>query len=121
MAKNSDKQAKNTVSRLKKFFLGIYTELKLVVWPSKKTFQQSVLTVLILCFISALLIFVVDTVMRVVLDFAGFNDPTSKAPAAQTDTVKKSKVPEKTVNVSEPTTTSTETTSTKVAPTATTK
>lgn len=116
MAKNSDKQAKNTLTRFKKFFLGIYTELKLVVWPAKKTFQQSVMTVLILCFISALLIFVVDTLMRFVLDIAGFNDPAQKTRAVQTETVKETKAPEGTVKVSEPKTTGTE-----VAPTATTK
>lgn len=120
MAKNSDKQAKSTLTRLKKFFLGIYTELKLVVWPTKKTFQQSVITVLILCFISALLIYVVDTVMHVVLDFAGFNDP-SKEPARQVQTVKETQTPESSVKVSEPAATSTETNSTMVATTATTK
>lgn len=104
MAKNTDKQKKTFFDRFKKFFLGIYTELKLVVWPTKKSFQQSLITVLVLCFISGLLIFVVDSCMQLVLNFTGFNDPV-KRPAAQAHVGKDTR-PTGTVKVSEPQTTS---------------
>ncbi len=115
MAKNSEKQGKvSAVDKLKKFFLGIYTELKLVVWPTKKTFQQSVVTVLVLCFISALLIFVVDTAMRLVLDITGFNEPVKKQ-SVVAQTKQEDKATESTVKVSE--TVKPETTTASVAAT----
>lgn len=85
MAKKSDKQTKNFLDKVKKFFAGIYSELKLVVWPNQKTFKQAVGTVFTLCIIAGLLIFFVDTFMRVVLDFVGFNDPTRKVHTIATE------------------------------------
>lgn len=85
MAKKSEKQTKNFFDKVKKFFAGIYSELKLVVWPNQKTFKQAVGTVFTLCIIAGLLIFFVDTFMKIVLDVVGFNSPGNKVHTVVTE------------------------------------
>jgi preprotein translocase subunit SecE len=72
-----------TGKRLRSFFLNLKAELKRVVWPDKKRLIQSTATVLVICLLTGIILFVVDTVVGGLLNLVGFYTP-SKTPAATT-------------------------------------
>lgn len=115
MAKKNEKQTSNFFTKVRKFFLGIFHELKLVVWPNEKTFKQAIGTVFLLSIIAGFIIFVVDQTMRIILDFVGFNDPISH----QTQEVEP-EVSKVGVVVTEPSATTTEASESTTATTITT-
>ncbi len=80
--KSKDKGKVSLITRLKNFFRGLKNELKLVVWPDKKSVKQTTAVVLVIVALTAVLIFIVDSVMTGVLSLAGFN----VAPVSQTTT-----------------------------------
>lgn len=60
--------------RLKSFLINLKSELKRVVWPDRKRLIQSTATVLAICVLVSVILFVVDTVLRQSLDAVGFYD-----------------------------------------------
>lgn len=65
--------------KLVKFFLDLKSELKKVVWPDRKKLIQSTVTVLTICFLMAVLVFVIDKVLSGSLNAVGFFPDTSTA------------------------------------------
>ena len=61
-----------TAKRLKNFFTGLKAELKRVIWPDRKRLIQSTATVLAICVIIGVILFVVDTMVGGLLKGIGF-------------------------------------------------
>ena len=61
-----------TAKRLKNFFIGLKSELKRVIWPDRKRLIQSTATVLAICLIVSILLWVVDTLVGGILKGVGF-------------------------------------------------
>lgn len=66
-----------TVKKLKSFFLSLKAELKRVVWPDRKRLIQSTATVLAICLIIGLILFLIDSFLGVTLNAAGFYNPNT--------------------------------------------
>lgn len=92
--------------KLKSFFISLKAELKRVVWPDKKRLIQNTATVLAICLIAGLILFIVDSVLGGILEGVGFYTPNTTT--AATTTV----VTETTTSVSSATSTSSATGST---------
>jgi len=73
--------AVKTGKRLKSFFINLKAELKRVVWPDKKRLIQNTATVLAICLIACLILFVVDSVLGGFLNAVGFYAPSSTTAA----------------------------------------
>lgn len=58
--------------RVAKFFIELKAELKKVVWPDRKKLIQSTVTVLTICLIMAVLVYLIDAVLRGSLNTVGF-------------------------------------------------
>ena len=79
----------NIWKKLKYFFSGLKAELKRVVWPDRKRLVQSTATVLAICLLVGLLLFVVDTLLGAILNAVGFYAPKptpTPAPTTQVTT-----------------------------------
>lgn len=77
--------------KIKRFFVNLKNELKLVVWPDRKEVKQTTAVVLIVVAATVLLVFVVDSIMTGVLNLAGFNTaPAPPAPVVPTVTTEAS-------------------------------
>lgn len=63
--------------KLKNFFINLKAELKRVVWPDKKRLIQNTATVLAICVIAGLILFLVDSLLGGILDGIGFYTPKS--------------------------------------------
>jgi preprotein translocase subunit SecE len=63
--------------KLKNFFINLKAELKRVVWPDKKRLIQNTATVLAICVIAGLILFLVDSLLGGILDGIGFYAPKS--------------------------------------------
>lgn len=74
--------SQNTIKRLKAFFVSLKAELKRVIWPDRKKLQQTTLTVLAICLLTAIILFVIDQALALLLNGVGFYNP-----AATTTTV----------------------------------
>ncbi|MCK9251489.1 MAG: preprotein translocase subunit SecE [Clostridiales bacterium] len=70
--------------KLKTFFVNLRAELKRVVWPDRKRLIQSTATVLAICVIVGVLLFVIDTVLSGTLDALGFYSPKVTTTATTT-------------------------------------
>ncbi|MHB8964233.1 MAG: preprotein translocase subunit SecE, partial [Saccharofermentanales bacterium] len=68
--------------KIVKFFLDLKSELKKVVWPDRKKLTQSTITVLMICLMMAVLVFVIDKVLSGTLNAVGFFPDTSSAAAS---------------------------------------
>lgn len=71
---------------LKNFFTNLRAELKRVVWPDRKRLIQNTATVLAICLIASVILFVVDSVFGGLLEGIGFYSPkveTSAPPAVE--------------------------------------
>lgn len=68
--------------KLVKFFLDLKSELKKVVWPDRKKLTQSTVTVLMICLLMAVLVFVIDKVLSTSLNLVGFFPETSSTTAS---------------------------------------
>jgi preprotein translocase subunit SecE len=80
----SDKEKKmnrfeQSGKRVAKFFIELKAELKKVVWPDRKKLIQSTVTVLTICLIMAVLVFIIDNVLRGSLNTVGFFPQTSSS------------------------------------------
>lgn len=72
---------------LKTFFINLRAELKRVVWPDRKRLIQNTATVLAICLIASVILFVVDSVFGGILEGIGFYSPkteTAAPPAIET-------------------------------------
>lgn len=58
---------KNFVSRMTKFFRDTKSELKKVVWPSKKDVKTNTIVVIVCCVIAAVAMILLDTIFGGVL------------------------------------------------------
>ena len=74
----------NIGKRFKKFFSNLKAELKRVIWPDKKRLLQSTATVLFICLIAAIILFVVDTFLSTVLQGVGFYSPKVESTITET-------------------------------------
>lgn len=70
--------------KLKTFFVNLRAELKRVVWPDRKRLIQSTATVLAICLIIGVLLFVIDTVLSGTLNALGFYSPQVTTTATTT-------------------------------------
>jgi len=66
-----------TLKKLKNFFISLKAELKRVVWPDKKRLIQNTATVLAICIIASLILFVVDSALGSFLEGVGFYSPSA--------------------------------------------
>ncbi len=80
-AKKGDKSKGN---RLTNFFRELKAELKRIIWPDKKKLKQSTAIVLALVIASAVLIFVIDSIVNSSLTMAGFYDTTPRVATVTT-------------------------------------
>lgn len=71
---------------LKTFFANLKAELKRVIWPDRKRLIQSTATVLAICVLAAVLLFIVDSALSAILNGVGFYTPAADVPAI-TETV----------------------------------
>lgn len=84
--KSKDKDKKPGLwKRIKTFFSDIKKELKRVTWPDKKRLKTNTATVIVIILLSALIIFIFDSLITFILTRSGFyhveTAPTD-APAA---------------------------------------
>ena len=63
--------------KLKNFFVSLKAELKRVVWPDRKRLIQSTATVLAICLMIGILLFVVDSILGGTLNALGFYSPNA--------------------------------------------
>ncbi|HAL73753.1 MAG TPA: preprotein translocase subunit SecE [Clostridiales bacterium] len=61
-----------TAKRLKNFFISLKAELKRVIWPDRKRLIQSTATVLAICVLIGVILFVVDSLVGGLLKAVGF-------------------------------------------------
>ncbi len=75
--------------RLKGFFINLKAELKRVIWPDRKRLIQNTATVLAICIIAGLILFIVDSLLGGILEGVGFYTPstTTQTTVATTETV----------------------------------
>jgi preprotein translocase subunit SecE len=66
-----------TVKKLKQFFINLKAELKRVVWPDRKKLIHSTATVLAICLIIGLVLFMIDSLLGGVLNAIGFYTPNT--------------------------------------------
>lgn len=82
---NNKEQKKNEkpglVERLKNFYNGLKSELKRVIWPDAKKTKLNTATVLAIIVGSALLIFIFDQFVQVLLQSTGFYRMNEQAAA----------------------------------------
>ena len=64
----ADANAVKKPSKIKEYFKGIRTELKKVVWPTKKETYRYTVVVLVVCAFFALLFFLLDTGILTLLE-----------------------------------------------------
>ena len=64
-----------TGKKLKNFFVNLKAELKRVVWPDRRRLIQSTATVLAICVLIGMILFVIDTVLSGSLNARGFYSP----------------------------------------------
>jgi preprotein translocase subunit SecE len=73
-----------TARKMKQFFSSLKAELKRVVWPDRKKLVQSTATVLAICLMVGLLLFVIDSVLSGSLNALGFYSPNPTTVATTT-------------------------------------
>lgn len=85
--KKDKKQKPSIWKRLLTFFSNLKAELKRVVWPDRKRLIQSTVTVLAICVLAGVSLFIIDTVLQTVLEGIGFYETkTTTATTAATTT-----------------------------------
>lgn len=74
MAYKDNKSSKpgNIGTRIAKFFVDLKSELKKVVWPDRKKLTQSTITVVSICLIMTIIIFIIDRMLSGTLGAVGF-------------------------------------------------
>lgn len=72
--------------KLKSFFANLKAELKRVIWPDRKRLIQSTATVLAICLIIGLILFLIDGFLQVTLNAAGFYNPNTTVPTTAATT-----------------------------------
>ncbi|MDW7659244.1 MAG: preprotein translocase subunit SecE [Bacillota bacterium] len=73
-----------TGKKLKSFFINLKAELKRVVWPDRKRLIQSTATVLAICVMIGVILFIVDSVLGGTLNALGFYSPNVTTTATTT-------------------------------------
>jgi preprotein translocase SecE subunit len=63
--------------RFKNFVISLKAELKRVIWPDRKKLIQSTSTVLAICLLAAVILFVVDQALVGILNGVGFYTPAA--------------------------------------------
>jgi preprotein translocase subunit SecE len=63
--------------RLKNFFINMKAEVKRIVWPDRKRLIQNTATVLAICLLAGLLLFIIDFALGKFLTAVGFYNPSS--------------------------------------------
>jgi preprotein translocase subunit SecE len=71
----------NIGKRLKSFFVNMKAELKRVVWPDRKKLIQNTATVLAICLLAGLLLFIIDFTLTKSLNGIGFYNTASTTAA----------------------------------------
>ncbi|MGI6326732.1 MAG: preprotein translocase subunit SecE [Saccharofermentanales bacterium] len=89
-----------TGRRLKNFFVSLKTELKRVIWPDRKRLIQSTATVLAICIIVGIILFIVDTLIGGLLNLVGFYEGGSRSPTAAPTPLETSAIAETTAGTS---------------------
>lgn len=85
--KKDKNQKPNIFKRLVNFFTNLKSELKRVVWPDRKKLVQSTVTVLVICILAGITLFIVDSVLGGILNGIGFYDvKATSAPTTQVTT-----------------------------------
>ncbi len=76
--------------KLTRFFQDLRSELRKVVWPDRKKLLQTTATVVAICVLAAVILFLVDSALQGILTSLGFFDtggnPTPTSPPAITAT-----------------------------------
>lgn len=90
--KRDKKQKPNIGKRLLNFFANLKAELKRVIWPDRKKLIHSTVTVLAICIMAGIFLFLVDTGLGAILEGIGFygkgtTSTTTAATAAVTTAV----------------------------------
>ena len=62
---------------LKSFVVNLKSELKRVVWPDRKKLLHNTATVLAICVMASILLFLVDSIFGGILEGIGFYSPRS--------------------------------------------
>jgi preprotein translocase subunit SecE len=96
-----------TGKRLKSFFINMKAELKRVSWPDRKKLIQNTATVLAICVLAGILLYIVDFSLSTILNGIGFYSPssttvtttTASTTAASTTTSTTTSASETTINV----------------------
>jgi preprotein translocase subunit SecE len=70
--------------RLKSWFINLKAEIKRVVWPDRKRLIQNTATVLAICVLAGLLLFIIDWGLGRILEGIGFYKPSSVTTATTT-------------------------------------
>lgn len=73
-----------TGKKIGKYFGELKTELKKVIWPDKKKLAQSTATVLMICIVAALFVFIIDKVLSGFLGLVGFFPSTAASTGTST-------------------------------------
>ena len=66
--------------RLRNFFISLKAELKRVIWPDRKRLIQSTATVLAICVMVGIILFVVDSLVGGLLNTIGFYSDNAATP-----------------------------------------
>ena len=75
-----------TGKKLKNFFVNLKAELKRVVWPDRRRLIQSTATVLAICVLIGIVLFIVDSMLGGLLNAMGFYSPNVPAPTTAATT-----------------------------------
>ncbi len=73
-----------TGKKIGKYFGDLKTELKKVIWPDRKKLVQSTATVLMICIVAALFVFIIDKVLSGFLGLVGFFPSTAASTGTST-------------------------------------
>ena len=82
-----DKQKPNIGRNLLSFFTNLKAELKRVVWPDRKRLIQSTVTVLVICVMASVSLFIVDSLLGAALNGIGFYNTGKTAATKATTTI----------------------------------
>lgn len=81
--KRNQDAKKGFFARIRGFFAGLRTELKLVTWPDKKKIKKHSVATYLIIFIFVAVIFLTDTIVTTALDATGFYDEQKAIEAQQ--------------------------------------
>ena len=88
--KNSKKSVATVITgfvkAFKTFLTNLKSELKRVIWPDRKKLVRSTATVLAICVIAGIILFLVDSFVGGLLEYVGFYSPNATTPQTTIET-----------------------------------